>query len=240
MPAQGISQKLGNTPKIYVTGNYQDNSFHGPYMATGVNMANPGLGSPENQLLCRSKDSGFTGSFASNSKLTLDESGSGSITTTTSGFMCEQLPNVQCEQQISSNFSSPNSVSSYQSGTIYRNYPVSSHIGTFEQGQHSHYSAYFPPTHIATVGGAHMNTPPFTSLPPPPEYPGFHAQAHLDQPTTRRSYEILAKPEIAGSRSQPDMVHYTEKRSGSKHLGVMHAHGGSGSDKGSQHSLDKK
>lgn len=236
MPAQSLEQKYPvNTPQIYVTGNYSEEGVHGPYIATSV-----GLASHDNQMLCLSNDSGFTGSFGNSSKLTMDDSSSSCSTVTTSGYSCEQSPNVPVRQPMSSNFTTPTSVSPYSAGTIYKNYPLTSHSTGYEPIQYSSYSPYFMQAHPAPVAGGHsLPSHHFTSLPPPPEYPGFGHPEHPDQ-HARRSYEILAKPEIGGSRSQPDMCHFMEARGGSKHLGILHKSAGSGSDKGSHSSLDKR
>lgn len=237
MPMQGNDQKYTAAPQIYVTGNYPDDGVHGQYTTTSVSMANPGFGSHSNQVLYMSNDSGFTSSFPSSSKISAEDSPCSSAVSTI-GYHVDHSPSVSCRQQIASNFSSPSSVSSYSAGTIYKNYPLTSHSSSFDQSQYSHYSPYYMQAHATQMGAAHMSAAHhFSSLPPPPEYPGFHHPEHLDQ-QARRSYEILAKPEIAGSRSQPDMTHFVEMRSGGKHLGIMHTPAGSGSDKGSQHSLE--
>ena len=240
MPMQGNEQKFTTTPQIYVTGNYPDDGVHGQYIATSASMANPGFGSHDNQVLCMSNDSGFTSCFPSNSKLTMDDSLCSSSTAASSLYHFDHSPSVPCHQIPSSTFSSPSNVSSYNAGTIYKNYPLTSHSSSFDQGQYNHYPSYFMRAHPTPVAGAHvLPTHQFTSLPPPPEYPGFHHPEHIDAQTRHRSYEVLAKPEIGGSRSQPDMSNFVEMRAGSKQLGIVHAPTGSGSDKGSmQHSID--
>lgn len=58
-----------------------------------------------------------------------------------------------------------------------------------------------------------LQSPYFTQLPPPPEYPGFHVEK-TEQ--LRRSYETMERcdpAEMSACKSQPDLTHYWEAHS---------------------------
>lgn len=208
-----------NTPQIYVTGNPAN--VHGPHFATSPTST---CGS-QKQNLYMSSESGFSSASTSSSKLTLGDN-SNLNSSFTSGYSCDVSPNVPSRQSVS-NFSSPASVSSYNSSTLYANFPYSVTPGVIDQS-HLHQLPQF----AMAPQSSHMVPQYLTSLPPPPEYPG----AYDPREATRRSYEIIGKPEIPGSRSQPELSHFVNTPN--KHLGIVHTPAGSGSDRGSQHSLE--
>lgn len=53
------------------------------------------------------------------------------------------------------------------------------------------------------VQNTHLQSPYFTNLPPPPEYPG-------EKPELKRSYETVGKIDMTPCRSQPDLSRYWE------------------------------
>lgn len=197
MPTSGMDLKSQNTPHIYVSGNTPS---HGPHFATS-----PSHG----QGYYMSSESGFSSASNSSSKLTMQD-------------FQNLSPNVS---KSSSTFSSPTSVSSYSSSTLYANYPFTQMSGV-------------DPNLLQFVQSGQMVPQYLSSLPPPPEYPGLHKQDLLERPEQRRSYEVLGKPDIPGVRSQPDLSTFWESR-GSV-TGLHHSHGGSsGSKEGSQQSLEQ-
>ncbi|XP_045201300.2 angiomotin-like isoform X2 [Mercenaria mercenaria] len=215
MPTSGMEINPINTPQIYVTGN--PSTVHGPHFATSPAQR---CGS-QTQNLYMSSESGFSSASTSSSKLTLGDN-SNLNNSFTSGYSCDTSPNVPSRQSIS-NFSSPTSVSSYSSSTLYANFPCSVNTGVID-----HYQLQqLPQFAMSPQPGQYL-----TSLPPPPEYPG----AYDPREATRRSYEIIGKHEIPGSRSQPELSHFVATQN--KHLGIVHTPAGSGSDRGSQQSLE--
>lgn len=197
MPTSGMELKSQNTPQIYVSGNTPS---HGPHFATS-----PSHG----QGYYMSSESGFSSASNSSSKLTMQDYQTLS-------------PNVS---KSSSTFSSPTSVSSYSSSTLYANYPFAQMSGVDAN------LLQFAPS------GGQMIPQYLSSLPPPPEYPGLHKQDLLERPEQRRSYEVLGKPDIPGVRSQPDLSTFWESRGSG--TGIHHSQGGSsGSKEGSQQSLE--
>lgn len=218
MPTSGMELKPVNTPQIYVTGN--PSSAHGPHFATSPTQR---CGT-QKQNLYMSSESGFSSASTSSSKLTVGDN-STLNSSFTSHYSLDQSPNVHSRQSVS-NFSSPTSVSSYSSSTLYANFPYAVNAGVVEQS-----NLQLPQFAIPPQSG-HMVPQYLTSLPPPPEYPG----PYDPREATRRSYEIIGKPEIPGSRSQPELSHFIPTHN--KHLGIVHTPAGSGSDKGSQHSLE--
>lgn len=225
MPTSGMGVKPVNTPQIFVTGN--PTTIHGPHFATSPA---PGLQahgcSAQQQNLYMSSESGFSSASTSSSKLTIGDTSTpnGSFT---SGFSCDQSPNVSSRQSLS-NFTSPSSVSTYSNSTLYANFPYTVNQSAMDQSQVPQLTQFA----IASQPGQYL-----TSLPPPPEYPGIYDASFIDQrEAARRSYEIIGKPEIPGSRSQPELSHFVATHN--QHLGIIHTPAGSGSDKGSQHSLE--
>ena len=158
-----------------------------------------------------SSESGFSSASNSSSKLTMQDYQTLS-------------PNVS---KPSSTFSSPTSVSSYSSSTLYANYPF------------AQVSGVDPNLLQFAQSGGQMIPQYLSSLPPPPEYPGLHKQDLLERPEQRRSYEVLGKPDIPGVRSQPDLSTFWESRGSG--TGIHHSQGGSsGSKEGSQQSLEQR
>ncbi|KAH3870548.1 uncharacterized protein LOC127868309 isoform X2 [Dreissena polymorpha] len=253
MPASEIDQKLmqsSNTPHIYVTpGNGVYSSVHGPYIATSVNSPAHGLchvTHSQTQNLYHSSESGFSGSESSKHQLGGESDSSTNISRQSSGF--------SCDTSLSSNLTSPSGVTSYSSSTLYANYPQQWTHSAMDYGspqmsrpqahlnfQKHHLNQQLQQQQLPSFmshtsmhsGQPHMNLNHLNSspLPPPPTYPGF--QGHE---AARRSYEILGKTEIPGSRSQPELSHLLDQRA--QYPGVIHTPGGSGSDRGSQHSLE--
>ena len=196
MPTTGMELKSQNTPQIYVTGN---SPAHGPHFATS-----PSHG----QGYYMSSESGFSSASNSSSKLTMQD---------------YQVLSPTSSKQ-SSTYSSPTSVSSYNSNTLYANYPAFTQLtGADQSFMQFSQSGQMIPQYLS-------------SLPPPPEYPGLHKQDLLERPEQRRSYEVLGKPDIPGVRSQPDLSTFS-RGSGTR---LHHSHGGSsGSKEGSQQSLEQ-
>lgn len=214
-----------STPQIYVTGN--SSNIHGPHFATS-----PAHGlTSQRPSLYLSNESGFSSASTSSSKLTIGDNNSMLNSSYTSGFSCDQSPNIS--RHSTPNFSSPTSVSSYNSSTLYANFPYSYNPSAID---HSQFTPL--PQFSMSPQSGHMIPQYMSSLPPPPEYPGAFDPIFLDQrEATRRSYEIIGKPEIPGSRSQPELSHFVTPHAANK-LGIIHTPAGSGSEKGSQHSLE--
>ena len=196
MPTSGMEIQSQNTPQIYVTDNTPP---HGPHFATSPS---------QGQGYYMSSESGFSSASNSSSKLTMQDYQSLS-------------PNVS---KPSSTFSSPTSVSSYNSSTLYANYPFAQFPGLDPNlVQFSQQSGQMIPQYLS-------------SLPPPPEYPGLHKQELYERQEQRRSYEVLGKPDIPGVRSQPDLSTFWESRGSG---GGLHQSGSSGSKEGSQQSIEQ-
>lgn len=197
MPTSGLELKSQNTPQIFVTGNTRS---HGPHFATSPS---------QGQGYYMSSESGFSSASNSSSKLAMQD--------------YQILPPNVSKQ--SNTFSTPPSVSSYNSSTLYANYPFTQFSGGDPNMMQFSQSGQMIPQYLS-------------SLPPPPEYPGLHKQDLLDRPEQKRSYEVLGKPDIPGVRSQPDLSTFWESRGSA--TGLHHSHGGSsGSKEGSQQSLEQ-
>jgi len=261
-------QCAANPPQIYVTpGNhvYSHNMTHGPFIATSVSspLHHGGL----NQMLVgqshnmyQSNESGFS---SASSKHKLGDSGSNQSLSVASGFSCDSSPNCTRAAQASQHqtttlSSSANTVCSYNSSTLYANYPqhhwahAAMDPSLMISGQHDlshlHHSGPGSGSYLPHHGLLPQQLPGhyYTSnpLPPPPDYPGQHHPTHhvghttpgMYQEAARRSYEFLGsgRSEIPGSRSQPDL----NVMLGHSGQHIIHSHGGSGSDRGSQHSLE--
>ncbi|KAL4220743.1 angiomotin [Mactra antiquata] len=232
MPTSCIDSNPGlNTPQIYITDN--PSGLHGPHFATspspGLQTVNTIEQPQQQQHLYMSSESGFSSASTSSSKLTVGDNVNlnGSFN---SGFSCDQSPNVKSSQSIS-NFTSPTSVSSYNSNTLYANFPYtinpcaidSSHAPQVQQYSMSQHSGQMVPQFLTSFGM-------------PSDYSMAYDPNFVDQrDLARRSYEIIGKADIPGSRSQPELSHFVNHN---KHLGIVHNAAGSGSDRGSQHSLD--
>lgn len=223
MPASSIEFTSPNTPQIYVTGNTSSN-LHGPHFATSPSPDLQGADLQSGQNFYMSSESGFSSASTSSSKLTLPDCNSS--LNQTLAYTSSPISS----KQTMPNFSSPSSISSYSNSTLYANYPTSwSHHGPLDTSQLHHQFS-------AAGHSGHMLPQYLSSLPPPPEYPGIHNQELLDRPEiTRRSYEVIGKlNDVPGSRSQPDLTHFWD---GHGRMGMLNRVG-SGSDQGSQHSLE--
>ncbi|XP_052783867.1 angiomotin-like protein 1 isoform X2 [Mya arenaria] len=241
-------QSVGeNPPQIYVTPGNVYNTGHGPFIATSVN--SPIHYTGLNQFhtghmahhLYQSNESGFS---SASSKHQLGETGSNQSLTMASGFSNDSSPNyTQASQNTMS--SSPNPVCSYNSSTLYANYPQhhwaqhsaidTASLTAGHDMSHLHHQVppYMSPSVMHT--GLHLHSLPHhhyasNPLPPPPDYPGMS-----NPEATRRSYELLGKSDIPGSRSHPDLHHSFDPRTRGA---IIHTPHGSGSDRGSQQSLE--
>ncbi|KAL3846484.1 hypothetical protein ACJMK2_017471 [Sinanodonta woodiana] len=104
-------------------------------------------------------------------------------------------------------------VSAYNNSTLYANYPRSEY-GGMEYTQTGPLASSY-----------------FTHLPPPPQYGAQHYHELLDRCDTKRSYETVEKTDLTGSRSQPELSHFSH----GKPVRLFY----SGSDDGSQQSIEQ-